>query len=150
GTYRSGGLDGDLVGPVADPDLVGHGAGDGCLAVGRFGGRGRRGGRGRLGGVLADVSRALRPGRGEFRRSLGEQGTGEAFLVRAVAAFEREGVAAQLLPFGFEQVGGPAGDRLLLGVLGRGLDDFRVALAEGGTVVTEHQVGELAGEDLVA
>jgi 3',5'-cyclic AMP phosphodiesterase CpdA len=60
------------------------------------------------------------------------------------------GLLAVLLPLGREQVGRALGDRVLLGLrLGQG-DDLGVALAERAAVVAEHDVGELAGEDLVA
>src|SRR5262249_55058090 len=79
-----------------------------------------------------------------------EHGVGEHVLVRTVAARQRQGLRAQLLPFGLEQVGRTAGDRRLLGVFRGCLKHLGVALAEGGAVVAEHQVGKLAGEDLVA
>src|SRR5208337_2365984 len=146
--HSSRGLYDHPVRNLTDLDLVGDGAGDRPLTVGRPGlAVGRLGGG--VGDGLAHVLGAIGPRAEELGGDLGKHGVSQDILIGPVASRERERLGPQLVPLGLEQIGRPAGDRLLLGVLGGCLDDRRITRGYRLAVVAQHQVSELAGERLV-
>src|SRR5271157_2134469 len=147
--HSSRGLYDHLVRNLTDLDRVGDGAGDRPLPVGRLGlSVGRLGG-GSGGDGLTHVLGAIGPRAEKLFGDLGKHGEGQDILIGPVASLERERLGAELVPLGLEQIGRPAGNRLLLGVLGGCLDDRWITRGYRLAVIAQHQVGELAGERLV-
>src|SRR5271157_291371 len=146
--HSSRGLYDHPVRNLTDLDLIGDGAGDRPLTVGRLDLAVARFGGG-VGDGLAHVLGAIGARAEKLFGDLGKHGERQDILIGPVASRERERLGPQFVPLGLEQIGRTAGDRLLLGVLGGCLDDRRITRGYRLAVVAQHQVGELAGERLV-